>query len=564
MNKGRAGLALGLLAATLAAGFVLSGYLTQVLLRLNDAPLAWNTYWAYVSALDLPQVIPYGGRIKAAGALGFGAPLLLYLFLLYLIFKPGRQSLHGDARFARRGELARHELLKSNGNGIVIGRVGRDLIRLGGARHALLAAPTRSGKGVGAVIPNLLVFEGSMVVLDIKQEAFDLTSGWRAQLGPVYLFNPFAEDLRTHCWNPLSYVSRRASFRITDLQAIAAILYEDDPNRDGFWANQARNAFLAASLFLFERWEDMARQGAPEMLNQYPTLGNVYRLFSGDGRDLKEYLKGLAASSFLSEDTRTAFSNLLALADQTFASVIGSFQEPLHIFLNPILDRATSRDDFLLTDLRRKRMSVYVGIAPNKLAEARKVINLFFSQVINQNVQQLPEKNPELKHQCLLLLDEFTALGRVDIIASAISYLAGYNVRILTVIQSLSQLDAVYGPDLARSLVTNHACQVIYTPREQRDANEYSEMLGYTTVRKRNRSRSNGGRGQGSSVSYAEVEEKRALMLPQELKALDQEQQIIFVEGVAHPIKCRKIRYYKDGFFKARLLPRADVSKLSL
>ena len=110
-------------------------------------------------------------------------------------------------------------------------------------------------------------------------------------------------------------------------------------------------------------------------------------------------------------------------------------------------------------------------------------------------------------------------------------------------------------------MVTNMACQVVYTPREQRDANEYSEMLGYTTLRRRTRTTSHGHSG---SVSYAEVEERRALMLPQELKALSPEEEIIFVEGIAHPIKCSKIRYYKDGFFKARLKEKAKVPMLVL
>ena len=134
-------------------------------------------------------------------------------------------------------------------------------------------------------------------------------------------------------------------------------------------------------------------------------------------------------------------------------------------------------------------------------------------------------------------------------------------MRVFCVIQSLSQLDATYGVDVARTMVTNMACQVVYTPREQRDANEYSEMLGYTTLRRRTRTTSH---GQSGSVSYAEVEERRALMLPQELKALSPEEEIIFVEGIAHPIKCSKIRYYKDGFFKARLKEKAKVPMLVL
>jgi len=153
------------------------------------------------------------------------------------------------------------------------------------------------------------------------------------------------------------------------------------------------------------------------------------------------------------------------------------------------------------------------SIQPNKLAESRLIVNLFFSQLINVNTKELPQNNPDLKHQCLLLMDEFTSIGKVNIIANAVSYMAGYNMRLLPIIQSMAQLDATYGKEVARTLITNHALQIIYAPREQQDANDYSDMLGYTTVRKQNVTR-------GRETSRSESEERRALMLPQELKAM--------------------------------------------
>ncbi len=135
-----------------------------------------------------------------------------------------------------------------------------------------------------------------------------------------------------------------------------------------------------------------------------------------------------------------AFANLLSQADVTFSSIMGTFKEPLNAWINPVLDAATSGNDFLLTDLRKKKMTIYIGIQPNKLAEARLIINLFFSQLINVNTRELPQNNPELKHQCLLLMDEFTSIGKVDILASSVSYMAGYNLRLLPIIQSMAQL----------------------------------------------------------------------------------------------------------------------------
>jgi type IV secretion system protein VirD4 len=188
-------------------------------------------------------------------------------------------------------------------------------------------------------------------------------------------------------------------------------------------------------------------------------------------------------------------------------------------------------------------------------------VNLFFSQLINQNTRALPQTDPALKHQCLLLMDEFTSIGKVEIIATAIAYMAGYNIRLLPIIQSMAQLDAVYGKDVSRTMITNHALQIVYAPREQQDANDYSEMLGYTTVRKKNRSRSYGQHG---NYTLSENEERRALMLPQELKAMGFDTEVFFYEGIPHPVKCEKIKYFKESRFTERLLPKVDVPMLEL
>ena len=555
--KGKLIFALVLGIAALAAGLYLSGYLSLLFLKIDTGLLKWSTFTDYVRVLDLPQYKQYAGKIKASGYIGFGLPGLAYLALLVLILKPKARSMHGDARFANGMDLQSKGMFKAANNGIVVGKYNGKLVRLAGQQFVILAAPTRSGKGVGIVIPNLLEYQESMVVLDIKQENFDLTSGWRAQQGQeIYLFNPFAEDRRTHRWNPLTYVATDPAFRVSDLMSIAAMLYPDGSDDQKFWVSQARNAFMAFTLYLFEAFEEENKIGFP--FANPPTLGAVYRLSSGDGKsELKPYLQGLSQRPFLSDNARSAFANMLSQADETFASILGTFKEPLNPWINPVLDAATSADDFLLTDLRKKRMTVYVGIQPNKLAESRLIVNLFFSQIINLNTRELPQNNKALKHQCLLLMDEFTSIGKVDIIASAVSYMAGYNIRLLPIIQSMAQLDATYGKDISRTIITNHALQIIYAPREQQDANDYSDMLGYTTVRKQNVTR-------GRDYSRSESEERRALMLPQELKAMGFDKEVFLYEGLPHPVMCEKIKYYQDKHFTSRLLPKVEVPTLNL
>ena len=546
---------LALLIATIVAGLYLSGYIVLMQLKLRNVPLAWNTWLEYYKAIDMPQLQPFVKKIKNSGVIGFGIPAALWLGLLVLVLKPRQKALHGDARFASGGDLADKGMFKPHENGIVIGKFGGKLIRLGGQQFVILAAPTRSGKGVGVVIPNLLDYQESLVVLDIKQENFDLTSGWRASVGQeIYLFNPFAEDRRSHRWNPLTYVSDDPAFRVSDLMSIAAMLYPDGAEDQKFWVSQARNAFMAFSLYLFEKYDDDQKIGFP--FSKPPTLGAIYRLSSGDGQsELKPFLKDLAQRPFLSSHAKTAFSGMLSQADETFASILGTFKEPLNAWINPILDAVTSADDFLLTDVRKKKMTIYIGIQPNKLAESRLIINLFFSQLINLNTKELPQNNKELKHQCLLLMDEFTSIGKVDIIATAVSYMAGYNIRLLPIIQSMSQLDATYGKDTSRTMITNHALQIVYAPREQQDANDYSEMLGYTTVRKDSFTR-------GREFSRSESEERRALLLPQELKAIGFDKEIFFYEGIPYPVMCDKIKYFQDKYFTARLLPAVKVEAM--
>lgn len=552
-------LAAGAIAALAGASYA-SGWLVLQFLGLDTRLLGLETYLGYLRALDLPQVAPYGGRIRAAGWLGSAVPMLAYGGLVYLAVRPARQSLHGEARFASVHDVARRGLFRRDPAAIVIGRMGRRLVRLGGQQFAILAAPTRSGKGVGLVVPNLLEYGHSVVVLDIKQENFALTSGWRARMGhDVFMFNPFAEDRRSHRWNPLGYVSADPAFRVSDLQGIATMLYPERGSEQAFWVGHARNAFLAFALYLFENLDDQRAAGFPQEAQHVPTLGMVYRLSSGDGIDMAAHLRDLSQRPFLGAEARLAFASLLSQAPETFASILGTCREPLNAWVNPVLDAATSANDFLLTDLRRRRTTIYVGVQPNRLAEARTILNLFFSQLIHLNTKDLPSTDAALKYQCLLLMDEFTAIGRIDIIASAVAYMAGYNLRLLPIIQSMAQLDAVYGKEVARTILTNHALQILFAPREQQDADDYSEMLGYTTVRKDSRTRQ---RGWGRDGSISESDERRALMLPQELKAMGQTRQIFLYEGIPHPVRCDKIRYYQERRFRVRLLPPVQVPVL--
>jgi type IV secretion system protein VirD4 len=183
------------------------------------------------------------------------------------------------------------------------------------------------------------------------------------------------------------------------------------------------------------------------------------------------------------------------------------------------------------------------------------LVNLFFSQLIHHNTVELPATNPALKYHCVLFLDEFPAIGRVEILAKAVGFLAGYNIRIVPIIQSLSQLASIYGEKDARTFVTNHACQVIFAPREQQDANEYSQMLGTYTAKALSTGMSQPrgwGQARQASTSSNLSDHARPLMLPQELKELGPTRQIVSLSNTK-PILCDKAFFYLDPIFVDRL-----------
>ena len=530
----------------------------------------WLDAWGKVAA----GFYPHAEQDRLIRSL-FYASLLVYFVPLYVVLngmlQKHRRALHGSARWANDREISKANLVQDDG--IVIGKHKGEILRFPGQQFVLLAAPTRSGKGVGVVIPNLLTYTGSVVVLDIKQENYNITAGYRNTVlkQETWLFNPFAEDRepetgravpRTHRYNPLSSITDGV-FRVGDILAIGNAIWPTG-GKDAFWNDNARNLFLAIVLFLSELNDRRQKDAA---LPEYPvTMGEVLRQSSGRGTGLsvKKYLQGLVETyPWLSSECLDAMANFLSASDDVLASILSTFNAPLTIWRNPIVDAATSQNDFDLADVRIRPMSVYIGITPDHLEDAKLLVNLVFSQLVNLNTKQLPQDNPQrYRYPCLLLMDEFTAIGKVNILAKAVSYIAGYNLRLLPIIQSLSQLESVYGKEDARTFVTNHALQILFAPREQKDANEYSEMLGTFTEKGISESRSKqilDPKGSSESIS----DQKRALMLPQELKELGQWKEIVLLENTK-PILCDKIRYYDDPAFSSRVTDPPVVPPLDL
>lgn len=589
---------------------------------VDATPLTLYQYWVYYGTEK--SVLHW---LYISGAVAF----VVTMAPAALLLAPAKRSLFGDARWARPHEIRKAGLLGTKG--IIVGRYKRTYLMFEGSQHVILSAPTRSGKGVGIVIPNLLTWADSVVVLDIKQENHGITSAYRSKYGQsCFLFNPAATDYRTHRYNPLAYVSEDPNFRIDDTQKIANMLFPDQQGVDPIWTATPRSLFLGIVLYLLETPGKLVTLG--QVLRESLADGDGAKYFSGiiaarslgeqiaqtsthdayrqATRDLQAILadKGKAPEHHprltdiavwvrLSEAYRDALAkqvgdmrkdhpktpDLVRLAEAvpidvascrigkalsgacvralnsyisisaetTRAGIMTGFRSRLELWYNPLVDAATSANDFDLRDVRKKRMSIYLGVTPDNLDRVAPLLNLFFQQLIDLNTRELPEHNPALKYQCLLLADEFTAIGKIQVLSKGISYIAGYGLRMLPVIQSPAQVVEVYGKHAAETFTTNHALQIVFPPKatESDTAESISRWLGYQTVKGISESK---GKALFSTREKSESssDQRRALLLPQEITTLGKAREIVVLEDCP-PILAHKICYYDDPVFIDRL-----------
>lgn len=541
-------IAVALLVAAIVGVYV-AGHAFLIAMRLppqRATLLTLHEYWqAYGDRPDVRRVL----LASLAGSQG------LVLGLVGVAMLPRRRSLHGDARFASRREIARAGLL--NEHGIILGRLGNRYLVLPGQQGVELEAPPRSGKGVGVVIPNLLNWPGSAIVSDIKGENFTRTAGFRAAHGQeVHLFDPLSERECSARWNPLGYVSEAPYRCIDDLQRIGTMLFPDPQAGDPFWSSSARSLFLGIALYLFES------EGAER------TLGEVLRQgMASDAEGFQKHWKRVIdacerAGYPLSQEAVQSLYDVIDLAPTTASSIRKTFTSRLDLWLNPMIDAATSANDFDLRDLRKRAISIYVQINPDNIARLQPLLNLFFQQAIGLQTRELPENNPQLRHQLLLMLDEFPALGRIPVIADSTAFLPGYNVRTVVIVQSNSQLIEKYGIEGAKSIRKMLAARIVFPPKEYEDAEAISRELGTYTVRQKSVSRPMwGGAHKAPTVSISD--QPRRLLLPQEVKELGPERMLLFHEGL-RPVLAYRIHYFRDRYFAPRERPPPPVPKLDV
>jgi type IV secretion system protein VirD4 len=536
--------------SVLASGIFLLG--TNLLTR-ETVPLF--QFWTYLGYYGLGHPV-VGLWLKIAAGVATALPVLLFLARVTRQGWPGtpQKELHGETRWATRRELVKGGLYEKF-RGLYVGqdKAGRYL-RFGGPEHVACYAPTRSGKGVSLVIPNCLLYESTLVCLDVKKENWAATAGIRAAAGQkVVLFDPLAPDGRTARYNPFSYVRRATIDAFEDIQRIAQMVFPHVSGDQQFWTDSARSAFTGAAGFLAE---------TPELPL---TFGEVLRLLSSvDGaHSMIERIEARRQQGKpYMEATVKALEDYLKGSTDLVNSIRKTVTARLSLWFNPRIDAATAESDFDLRELRSSLHAIYIGVTPDNIARLRPLLALFFQQLVDVTIRTLPQHDPKTKHQVLLLLDEFPLLGPMPVLADAFAYVAGYNMRIMLIMQSKAQLRDrdLYGPDKADAILDNCGLEVVFGTKDLKLTEELSARLGYDTVEGTTRSGPRFWRAfQRNKLSLTQTDQRRALLLPQEIARLKPTEAILIRPGL-YPIRCKRIRYFKDRTF-TRLLRPAPVAQ---
>lgn len=485
------------------------------------AVLAVVLAFDFVGQSWLPIVEAVAGCIGAVVVL-----MLTYRALL----TPSRTS-YGSAAFATLGQLFKNGLL--NSRGLIIGRKMGRYLRFDRDGHLLTFAPTRSGKGVGCVIPNLLDHPGSVVVTDIKGENLAITASWRKKLGPVHAIAPFDTSTMGSRYNPLDFIRAGLPEDVDDAALIADLLVAPH-GHETFWDSEAQN--FISGLLLYVVSEAPARDR---------NLNKVWELLSQDREGLDQLVNAMRASDHAA--VRSAGNAFSQKEERERSAVISTCQTHMKTWKSPLLARATSQSDFQLEDLKRSTMSLYIVIPPELLEVHRPFVRL----MVGLSVSAMTRVRNRPKHRVLFLLDEVASLGRMAPIETGIAYLAGYGVSIWLFFQDLGQLQSTYPK--WRSMIANCNVRQAFSVADVQTARELSAMLGNRTIEVR---------GQGSSqdgplalipdnFSRHTNETGRPLMAPDEIMTMPKSEQLIFVQACP-PVRAMKVHYWHEASFKGR------------
>jgi type IV secretion system protein VirD4 len=509
----------------------------------------------------------------------------LVLYTIMFGRKPkGNLNIHGSARWATLEEIGKMSLL--GGVGVYVGgflQKNRILyLRHNGPEHILAFMPTRSGKGVGLILPTLLAWPHSSLVIDIKGENWALTAGFLQSRGhSVVRFDPADDTGITGPYNPLEEIRLNALYAISDAQKLVRMLLDPDgksmEGKDAHWkqnaaallagvllhcmitmlVNEKRAANLRDLAYMFGD-ENRTETDLFEEMQNYPHTEHLGKIFGGDRAEEHKEISRFIAS---------AAKTIVAKPENERGSVISTAVTELALYKDPIIARNTRYSSWTVDDLlnHERPVNLYLVTNPGETDRLRPLIRIIITQMIYKQTRSMAFEGGRSvtsnKHRVLYMMDELPALGKIQILESAIAYIAGYGGKMYLIVQNPQQLAREYGKENA--LMANCHIRVGAAPNTPEDAEFLSKMTGKTTVvdTKTSLSGSRSGHLKNANVSVQEV--ARPLLTADECSRLaapvkDADGNIImpgdmliFVAGNS-PVLGKQILYFKDPVFSER------------
>ncbi|EGF94727.1 conjugal transfer protein TraG [Brevundimonas diminuta] len=547
---------LGVWAATQWAAAML-GHQPQLgppMFTLFDVPVyrPWALFgWWFHYEAYAPDVFDRAGLL--AGASGFLACAAAIAGSLWRARQNRKVTTYGSSRWATHSEIARAGLMQPSG--VFLGVKDGDYLRHDGPEHVMAFAPTRSGKGVGLVVPTLLSWTGSAVIHDIKGENWTLTAGWRARFSHCLMFNP--TDPRSARYNPLLEV-RKGPDEVRDVQNIADILVDPEGalERRSHWEKTSHSLLVGAILHVLYAEEEK-------------TLARVASFLSDPQRSFAHTLRRMMETNHLGAPENpmvhpvvaSAAREVLNKSENERSGVLSTAMSFLGLYRDPVVAETTSACDWRIADLvdAAAPVSLYLVIPPSDISRTKPLVRLILNQIGRRLTERL-EGDPQKRrrHDLLMMLDEFPALGRLDFFETALAFMAGYGIRAYLIAQSLNQISKAYGENNA--ILDNCHVRIAFSSNDERTAKRISDALGTATELRAQRNYAGHRLAPWlSHVMVSRQETARPLLTPGEIMQLPPADELVMVSGLA-PIRAKKLRYYEDRNFKSRVLRPPELA----
>lgn len=495
----------------------------------------WFSFDAYA-----PKIFDTAGMM-AAGS-GLASVAVAIGLSLWRARDLKKLDTYGSARWAGPSEIGAAHLLDDQGT--VLGRWHKHYLRHDGPEHVLCFAPTRSGKGVGLVVPTLLTWPASAIVHDIKGENWTLTAGFRSKIGRVLLFDP--TNPASAAFNPLLEV-RRGITEVRDVQNIADVLVDPEGSleRRNHWEKTSHALLVGTILHVLYAESDK-------------TLAGVAAFLSDPSRSFHATLTVMMVTRHLGEAgvhpvIASAARELLNKSENERSGVLSTAMSFLGLYRDPVIARVTRQCDWHIADLvaGQNPSTLYLVVPPSDISRTKPLIRLILNQIGRRLTEEL--ETAHTKHRLLLMLDEFPALGRLDFFESALAFMAGYGLKAFLIAQSLNQIEKAYGQNNA--ILDNCHVRVCFATNDERTAKRISDSLG-TATELRTMKNYAGHRLAPwlGHLMVSRTDTARPLLTPGEIMQLPDDEEIIMLAGV-HPVRAKKVRYYRDKRLSDRILP---------